>query len=655
MKTVTRLFATMLSLACAFIVWSLPVTALIDGYAYDRMLRLSNADSQESDVIIIGIDDLSLERYREPLVMWHKYLAEAISRANAYGAQSIGLDLIPAVSMELINPQLDIQLMQAIRAATQQGTRIVLGFSVGQNGLMPEQKFALIANGLGFLNVYPDEDMTIRRQLASLSNQEGKTAHSLAFQMAAPLISQPAEMFNNTYIDYHLHLGKIISLADLLQLNNQQDAPTLQEMFQGKNVLIGMTSKKLQDYHKTAKIIDSGSNDHVPGVYIHAYMLQTILHGKLRKDAGYIFNFFILTILSFITSFLLLHHPPQKALLLVFGIVTVSCIALYTLFLYGTVVSMSAAVSGFFVPCIVGFVFRILHEHHLAGTMNKFFGAYVNTDRIEEILKNPQARLRKERELQKAIEKREHYLCYQPKVDIRTGSIVGFEALVRWRRANGDVVPPSEFIPMAEETGMVCNLTKLIIDMACEFAAKFANNHPQQSGNLPRISVNLSARDLEHPDLITHLIDTTKRHGISPEQIDLELTESFIIRDLHSAIEKISEIRKHGFTISIDDFGTGQSSLSYIIKIPFDTIKIDKSIIDGIVNNKLSYSVLCSIISLSKNLECKIVAEGVEDYEQLEKLTQLKCDYVQGYIYSKPLDENDAKNIFLSKIKFSII
>jgi hypothetical protein len=239
MKRIQVIGIALVGLLFAVTVWLLPLSRFIDGFVYDLSLRLGNVDQSGSRVVVVGIDDTSLDNNRLPLVMWHNQLADVIDGISAGGATRLGLDIIPAVSMERLAPELDRRLMRAIRAATKQGTEVILGFSAGRNGVMPEKKFAFAASGLGFLNLFPDPDGVIRRQLAGMRDERGKVAHSIAMLMAKPAAIAEKDVLEATFIDYRQPLPETVSFLEVLQLVEEQDTAALQALFSGKLVLIG--------------------------------------------------------------------------------------------------------------------------------------------------------------------------------------------------------------------------------------------------------------------------------------------------------------------------------------------------------------------------------------------------------------------------------
>lgn len=242
-------------------------------------------------------------------------------------------------------------------------------------------------------------------------------------------------------------------------------------------------------------------------------------------------------------------------------------------------------------------------------------------------------RLALESSLHHALEREEFLLYYQPKVDLATGQIVGMEALVRWKSPELGMVSPAEFIPLAEETGLIVPMGEWILRTAC------AQNKRWQQKGLPmiRVGVNLSVRQLQRQNLIGTIAHVLNETGLDPNYLELELTESIIMRSNESTMAELRELHLGGIEISIDDFGTGYSSLSYLKRLPIHTLKIDRSFVQDVTTDPDDAAIVAAIITMAHTLKLKVVAEAVETVEQLAFLRSLKCDRMQGYLFSKPL------------------
>ena len=259
----------------------------------------------------------------------------------------------------------------------------------------------------------------------------------------------------------------------------------------------------------------------------------------------------------------------------------------------------------------------------------------------ESLNENAVKRMSLETSLHKAIENDEIKAYYQPKIDLKSGQVAGLEALVRWHRKDGTVVSPADFIPIAEETGLITNIDRLMVQKACTFKKSLMDRHFMELADPFTISVNLSARDFERFDLSQDLVATVKRSGLTPRDLELEVTESVIIKNVDKVILTLRKLRDIGFSVSIDDFGTGYSSLNYLTKLPINILKIDKTFVDDLPTDVKAKAVARAIVTMAHDLNIKVVAEGVEKRSQLEFLRSVGCDQIQGYIFSPALPENE--------------
>src|SRR6266702_4398837 len=243
------------------------------------------------------------------------------------------------------------------------------------------------------------------------------------------------------------------------------------------------------------------------------------------------------------------------------------------------------------------------------------------------------ARLNLERRLRRALRDNEFLLHYQPQVDIESGQIVGTEALVRWRDPEVGLVPPSSFIPVAEESGLIGPLSEWVLREACR------QNKAWQDQGLPpaRVSVNLSARVFQQRDIAKLVMQVLAETGLEPQYLELELTESTIMRNAEEAVSMLNELHALGIGLAIDDFGTGYSSLSYLKRFPVDRLKIDRSFVSDIGESSDDETITSAIIALAHSLNLQVIAEGVETSTQLDFLKERACDEMQGYFFAKPL------------------
>ena len=249
-----------------------------------------------------------------------------------------------------------------------------------------------------------------------------------------------------------------------------------------------------------------------------------------------------------------------------------------------------------------------------------------------------------ENALRHAIERNELELYYQPKYDLNTSKITGVEALSRWNHPEIGIIPPSEFIPIAEETGLIVSIGEWAIREACKQLIEWE----QKFNLLVPLSINLSIRQFYDKNLILTIMRILEETGVKPHYLELEITESIMER-ADESILILFKLKELGFIISIDDFGTGYSSLSYLKKLPIDTMKIDRSFISETDENHKDYKVLYTIIHLAQSMEMNIIAEGIESAQQESALLQLGCTQGQGFLFSEPLNANDF-NEFYNKI-----
>ncbi len=245
-------------------------------------------------------------------------------------------------------------------------------------------------------------------------------------------------------------------------------------------------------------------------------------------------------------------------------------------------------------------------------------------------------RLRMENDLRKALAKSEFVLHYQPKVNLTTGQVTGMEALVRWVSPSGRMVPPVEFIPLAEETGLILPLGEWILEEACRATRRLNASRL----NPLKVAVNFSPRQLEQPGLTAKVLEILARTGLPSSQLEVEITESVFLSGFETAKTILTALSEQGISVALDDFGTGYSSLTYLKRLPISTLKIDKSFIDGLPDDRDDAAIVSSVISIAANLGLEIVAEGVESLVQLDFLRARNCcGGFQGYLFSKPLPE----------------
>jgi diguanylate cyclase len=252
-------------------------------------------------------------------------------------------------------------------------------------------------------------------------------------------------------------------------------------------------------------------------------------------------------------------------------------------------------------------------------------------------------RLTLENDLRHALERDEFVLHYQPKMDVKSGAVIGMEALLRWRHPQKGIVPPADFIPLAEQTGFIVPIGRWVLQEACR------QNKEWQDKGMPRlrVSVNISSVQFRQQSLLDTIAQVLKTSGLAPQYLELEITESVVMQNAAEAIVMLEKLSKMGLHISIDDFGTGYSSLSYLKRFPLHTLKIDRSFIRDLSEDADDAAIVSAIIAMAHQLRLKVVAEGVETEGQLKHLRSLGGDEYQGYYRSKPLIAKDFEK-FLS-------
>lgn len=254
-----------------------------------------------------------------------------------------------------------------------------------------------------------------------------------------------------------------------------------------------------------------------------------------------------------------------------------------------------------------------------------------------EMLSEIHGEMKLETEIRNALEYNRFYLVFQPQFETNTKRLRGFESLLRLKDSDGKPIPPSVFIPVAEKSGLILDIDRWVLRHAMQSFAEYAAINSEFV-----VSVNISARHITDRGLAGEIKDILDETGFPPHMLEVEVTESFFISSVDEAIETLLQIKKLGVKIALDDFGTGYASLSYLQRLPIDLLKIDKSFIDDMTERDESGNFVNAIISIGHMFNCKVISEGVELESQLDKLRELNCDYIQGYIWGKPQERSSA-------------
>lgn len=262
-----------------------------------------------------------------------------------------------------------------------------------------------------------------------------------------------------------------------------------------------------------------------------------------------------------------------------------------------------------------------------------------------EMLKDAYYKWSLTQSLRHALERNELFLYFQPQVELKDYRIIGFEALLRWISPEHGMVSPARFIPLAENSGLILPIGKWVIEEACRFARKLAETGRE---NL-HVAVNISPRQLAAEDFVEMVHQTLEEIGVHPKQLKVEITENVLIDSLEESTKKLGELKSRGVGLALDDFGTGFSSLTYLRNLPVETLKIDKSFIDKILEDPVQKDFVRSIIDMAQAIGLQVTAEGVESEFQLTTLAQYGCDSVQGYVFSKPVPPEEALHFFIHK------
>lgn len=256
-------------------------------------------------------------------------------------------------------------------------------------------------------------------------------------------------------------------------------------------------------------------------------------------------------------------------------------------------------------------------------------------------------KLRIESRLRHAVENNELEIHYQPQVNLATGMVTGAESLIRWRDGDAGMIPPDVFIPIAEEYGLIIPISEWLVHEACRQAQAWLDMY----SNPITIALNISAIHLNGSELSRLISRTLEATGYNPRLLELELTETSILKDPELAIDTLGRLQNMGLQTSLDDFGTGYSSLNYLMRLPLDKLKIDRSFIQNLDKDARGKAIVSAIIAMAHSLELEVIAEGIEEAAHLELLRGMKCDFVQGYYIARPMPAIEFEKLIATGLR----
>ena len=283
---------------------------------------------------------------------------------------------------------------------------------------------------------------------------------------------------------------------------------------------------------------------------------------------------------------------------------------------------------------------EILRDSELAMYRAKRGGKYQSIVFQPQFRQSSLSPIDLDTDLRRALDRDEMELHYQPIISMRDRTISGFEALLRWSHRSRGVISPNEFIPLAEETGLIYDLGQWVLGKACKQIAAW--NKSKEKEDQLEISINLSSRQFSYPNLVEGIVENIEKSGFDAEFLKIEITESALMQNAQRSVSMLNQLKDLNIKVCVDDFGTGYSSLSYLHTFPIDTLKIDRSFVHDMSRNFRNMEIIRTIIMLAHNLKLDVIAEGVETGEQDAQLSALGCQFAQGFYFSRPINSSDA-------------
>jgi diguanylate cyclase (GGDEF)-like protein len=272
-----------------------------------------------------------------------------------------------------------------------------------------------------------------------------------------------------------------------------------------------------------------------------------------------------------------------------------------------------------------------------------------------DMIKNIQKKINLEQELREALKNDKFILHYQPQVDLKTGKITGVEALLRLTRSDGSLLLPNEFITLAEETGLIVPIGEHVFYTACKNYKDWEKQFLKENGFPLKLAVNFSARQLKEPNFLTMLQKIMKKTNFDPKNLEFEITEHPIIGDINASAQILKKLKSIGVHVALDDFGLGYSSLNYLRQFEIDTLKMEKSLVANVPNDKTDSEIVTSIIDMAHAMKIAVIAEGVEHKEQIEFLISQNCDKVQSYYFSEPLSFSSVTELLRKNVSWQVV
>jgi adenylate cyclase len=390
MKKTIPAIILLTGLITAYALSLLPWSENLNHYAYDLLMSRTKITSSDNNNIIIGIDDESLERFDDPLVLWHKYLAKIIDGVAESGARSIALDIIPSISLDKLAPELDRQLIQSMKKSRDNGTPVYLGFMASKNGPSPHLKFIFASSKMGFLNLYPDSDRRIRKQFLTISSGSGRKASAISV-LSAQSGSEafPADLPEIIYIDYRLTMSPTISFLEVYDWVRNSNRDMLESTFKDKRVLIGVTSASLPDMFNVPIISSLNSSSRLPGVVIQSMSTSTLLSEDLLRDVPGEITLGISLLLGIVSGVLFLILSPRKAAVFIVILFILAAAGTIKAFQAFWVIPIALPVFALLVPGLITGTYRYVVEYRQFRRLQRYFKSYVNEEVMQNIIDNP--------------------------------------------------------------------------------------------------------------------------------------------------------------------------------------------------------------------------------------------------------------------------